>query len=45
MGLFENVVPRRIYGIGRKERESKGRRKVGKKGRKEESEGMRLEET
>ena len=45
MGLFENVVLRRLFGIARKERKSKGRKKVAKEGRKEGSEGMRLEET
>ena len=33
MGLFENVVLRRKFGIVRKERKSEGRMKVAKEGR------------
>ena len=35
MGLFVNVVLRRIYGTVRKERKSEGKKKFAKEGRKE----------
>jgi len=42
LGLFENVVLRRLFGIARKERKSKGRKKVAKEGRKEGRKEVRV---